>query len=348
MIKNKIILLYICVRNFLSTKTKIFYIVENAEWSIKHDGLSITSCIKHAKITITHRWIRNSIIHFGSVNLFLRNKGIPKVHKSNRTIVTWFHVSGNENLSLLPEAIDCVDIWHTSCNLTRDKMIELGIPKHKIEVIPLGVNLEKFKQANPQLKIQLKKNLNIPENKVIIGYFQKDGLGWGNGEKPKLIKGPDIFCDVIEKLSKRYEVFVLLTGPARGYVKNRLKDIHVPFCHKYLKTPDELAEYYSVLDLYIITSREEGGPKAILESWAAGVPLISTKVGMAIDIIKEGENGFLCNIEDVEGIYKKACNVLDDINLSNSIIINAINNVRSYHWSDIANEYLAKLYTGII
>jgi len=40
------------------------------------------------------------------------------------------------------------------------------------------------------------------------------------------------------------------------------------------------------LDLYIVASREEGEPKAILESMASGVPLVTTEVGQAMDFVE--------------------------------------------------------------
>ena len=45
----------------------------------------------------------------------------------------------------------------------------------------------------------------------------------------KKIKGPDIFIKIIKKISKKQKVHVFLTGPARGYVKKKLKDLTLTF-----------------------------------------------------------------------------------------------------------------------
>ena len=42
-----------------------------------------------------------------------------------------------------------------------------------------------------------------------------------------------------------------------------------------------LISLYHALDIYLITSREEGGPMGLLESIACGTPVASTNVGMA-------------------------------------------------------------------
>ena len=102
-------------------------------------------------------------------------------------------------------------------------------------------------------KIKIK--LGIPKDSHLIGSFQKDGTGWGNGLEPKLIKGPDIFLKVVSALKQKYsELAVLLTGPARGFVKNGLRDMNIDYYHFKLDDYSQISNFYSVLDLYIISS----------------------------------------------------------------------------------------------
>jgi len=334
-------LLFSLFSNIFSNN-RLFYIVDNAEWSIRHDGIMITNNITKIKstITLTHLGIRNSIVHYGSIGSFISSKKIKLAHSSNRIIVTWFHVVPNDiRIKMIPEADSYVNLWHTSCYSMKHKMVSMGIPEHKIIVIPLGVDTNIFKLNN-------KSRINdLPSNTVVIGSFQKDGNGWGAGDSPKFIKGPDVFCEVIERLSKRYNVFVLLTGPSRGYVKNRLDKSNVQYRHDMLQDVNSLVDYYNVIDLYIIASREEGGPKALLESLACGVPLVSTKVGMAPELIVHNENGYLVDLEDVEGLYSYACKILDSKEISNQFISNGLKTVQNYDWKDISEEYRKLLYS---
>jgi len=62
--------------------------------------------------------------------------------------------------------------------------------------------------------------------------------------------------------------------------------------------------------LYIVASRQEGGPKAVLESMASGVPLVTTRVGQATELVKHGENGWLVDVEDAEGLAHWAEHVI--------------------------------------
>lgn len=332
----------------------LYYVVESANWAIKWEGKYITDNLKNdefldARITTTDKGIHNQIIHFGSKNMYPVGTHSLNTHKSNKIILTWYHIVPDDPMNKLIILIHKnVHIIHTSCTITQKKLIEMGIPPEKIVVIPIGVDLNRFKPVSPKEKQKIKDELGIPRDKIIIGSFQKDGVGWGEGMEPKLIKGPDVFLDVVEKLNQNYDIFVLLTGPARGYVKNGLDNIGVPYKHLFLDNYLEIPKYYNALDLYIVTSRAEGGPKAIVESMAAGIPIVSTRVGMAPDIIKDGHNGFLAEVNDVVALSDKASQIIENEHRNDPLITNALNTVKKYSWVNITEEYHEKIYSKLI
>jgi glycosyltransferase involved in cell wall biosynthesis len=98
------------------------------------------------------------------------------------------------------------------------------------------------------------------------------------------------------------ELHVLLSGPARGYVRNGLAVAGIPCVHRLLDRYRDVATLYHALDAYLVSSRQEGGPKAVLESMASGVPLVTTRVGQAMDLVRHGENAYMVEPEDVEGL----------------------------------------------
>jgi glycosyltransferase involved in cell wall biosynthesis len=187
--------------------------------------------------------------------------------------------------------------------------------------------------------------MGIPQDATVVGSFQKDGLGWGAGNKPKLEKGPDIFCDAIERLAKKTKVFVLLSGPARGYVINRLKAAGIRYYHTgYLDHANDVAEYYRALDLYLITSRLEGGPKSALEAPASGIPLISTQVGMIPDIAKETSAIIPVESFDASEIAEAALSLLADDSRMRNAKKEGPRWVESYDWTSISKRYESELY----
>jgi glycosyltransferase involved in cell wall biosynthesis len=198
------------------------------------------------------------------------------------------------------EKISRIQVSHTEM---QDAVLQTGIDLSKVFLIPIGINLDYFPFRSLDQKRTAREELGIPTSAFVVGSFQKDGIGWGEGLEPKLIKGPDVFVSTMKLLKKDIpELFVLLSGPARGYVKKGMEDAQIPYKHIYVKSYPDIAQLFQALDLYVVASRQEGGPKAILESMASGVPLVTTRVGQAMDLVKHGENAWMTDVENVEAL----------------------------------------------
>lgn len=337
---------------FISGLYELSYIVDGSNWSILQDGRSITGQLNkngllRAHVSGSPYGVMSRILHFGYEKIALGQKGY-RIRSNQKRVLTWFHViPKSEGNRFLVDRQNDFDIIHTSCVKTRNTLIGMGIEQNKICVIPLGVDTRLFVPSSD--KERIKGEFKIPLDAVVIGSFQKDGVGWGLGEQPKLIKGPDLLVGVVKRLAARYPVHVLLVGPARGYVVNNLRASGVAFTHVgYLKNYRDIARYYRALDLYLITSRIEGGPKAILEAWASGVPVVSTKVGMVPDISTDGETVLLADIEDTESLCRQAARLIEDKELRDRLIENGRNAVQKYSWDKIAHRYYDQMYSKLL
>ncbi|MFX0137359.1 MAG: glycosyltransferase [Candidatus Hodarchaeota archaeon] len=344
------------ILNFLLREEySLSYVIESADWTIKRIGKYITdnlnkSNLIKSRITTSCFALKNQIVHFGSVHTFIKESGYHKLHKSNKSILTWFHfVSKDQKNKKIIEAQNHIDFIHTASSITKNNLINLGVKSEKIVVIPLGVDLSLFKRVPLSEKQNMRNKLNIPLDKIVIGSFQKDGVGWNEGLKPKLVKGPDILIEVLKQLVKHYPIYILLTGPARGYVKNRLNNLKIPYNSiGYFKNFSEISQYYHALDLYLITSRIEGGPKQILEAWASGVPVVSTEVGMVFDIARNKENILMAEIESIEEIIKNVEKIIEDKILRERLIKNGLEEVKKYSWENITKKYYNDIYIKLI
>ncbi|MFH0853286.1 MAG: glycosyltransferase family 4 protein [bacterium] len=339
------------IKNIFDRDYKLIYIVEEPEWSINWDGKQLTENLNSlalikSRTSTTPIGLKNKIIHFGSIHTIINHGQIVNVNLSNYVVLTWFHLTDNDkNIKFIPQLIKSVDCFHTASQNTKKGLIDLGIPSEKIVVIPLGVNLDYFRPADSHQKTELRTKLGLPIDKLIIGSFQKDGVGWKGGLQPKLIKGPDIFCEIMETLFKKNKnIHVLLTGPARDYVKERLKKSNIPYTHVYVKKYLDMRDYYCTLDCYLMTSRQEGGPKAILESWATAIPFIGTKVGMIKDIALEGENALFSEINDLNDLTEKVNKIITDEKFRQKLAVNGQQEVLKYNWSKIAKKYYKDIY----
>lgn len=140
----------------------------------------------------------------------------------------------------------------------------------------------------------IKDKFGIPDSIFLIGSFQRDTEG-SDLTSPKLVKGPDIFAEL---LKIDFPIHVVLAGPRRQFIKNKLKEYGIPYTFIGTEGLDDkndlnqntlskqtIKELYQVIDLYIVSSRYEGGPKAITECNASKTPIISTNVGHAEDLL---------------------------------------------------------------
>ncbi|GMV32846.1 MAG: hypothetical protein AMXMBFR60_06750 [Chloroflexota bacterium] len=244
------------------------------------------------------------------------------------------------------EKITRVQVTHTEM---RDVAVSTGIDPAKVFLIPIGINLDFFPMHSAERKKATREKLGIPQSAFVIGSFQKDGVGWGDGMEPKLIKGPDVFLAAIRLLKKDIpELFVLLTGPSRGYIKRGLDEMGVPYKHAYYKHYPEVAEMFAALDLYIVASRQEGGPKAVLESMASGVPLVTTRVGQAMDIVRHGVNGWMTNVENTEALAAFALQVYRSDSDSLNAILNAGRATAEANSYDSQTELWASFMNGFV
>lgn len=292
--------------------SRIFMASDTPDWVISGEMREIGAIVRKQGRRLAPSWFLpftdRQCVFFGShFDLLLQDKWF---NTSFRFATAYFHGrpgTGNlefdkcfDNLKKYRDRISCIQVSHSAM---RDVVLDSGIAPEKVFLIPIGINLKYFIPQTPDLKKELRANLGIPQDAVIIGSFQKDGVGWGEGLEPKLVKGPDVFLKVIGLLKHRItNIFILLSGPARGYVKAGLENLHVPYKHIYLSSYNNVCRLYNALDVYIVSSREEGGPRAILESMASGVPFVTTRVGQAVDLVRHGENGWLADIGDAEGI----------------------------------------------
>ena len=342
------------IKNLLDSKNKIILITEPQNWVISQICSELKTNLNKRgfyKIAIrtNPRFLRNKILHFNSIHTAIASIDlIKKLHERNKIIVTIYHLLDREDLKTkIIRLAQHIDRIHTACSITKNRLISLGIPESKIVLIPLAINLDIFKKNDNEKIDGLKKGLELPLDKTIVGSFQKDGVGWQNGEKPKLIKGPDIFVEVVKKISKKIPIHVLLTGPARGYVINKLKENKITYSYRHLRKKYDMVNFYNCLDLYLICSRIEGGPQAILECWSTGVPIVTTKVGLVPDIMKDMHNGLIADIDDIESLVNNVLKVISNNELKHKLINNGLDDVNQYSWNSIIKNYISDLYSRL-
>jgi glycosyltransferase involved in cell wall biosynthesis len=302
--------------------SRLFVVGDEIGWSIDDDSARLKRTARRLGYDVAPgswaRFARRQSVfhpeHFGA----LRPRWLESSHRLG---LSYFHGRpGTAGYPEFDEAYDAlrrnatrVDRIQVTHDEMRDLVLEAGVDPGRVFRIPIGVDIERFPLGDAAARHGARQELGLPETAFVVGSFQKDGVGWGDGFEPKAIKGPDTLVAVLERVRSRVPTLaVLLTGPARGYVRRELDRLQIPYKHVQLDSRDGLAHAYHALDAYLVTSRQEGGPKSVLESMAAGVPLVTTRVGQAPSLVEDGESGFIADVDDVEALAAGVQRVHDD------------------------------------
>ena len=290
----------------------LFVEQEAAEWVLSYEARQLARTTSALGIPLGPRsWARGisnqSVFHLSQFTLLLHRFE----RRGNNLGLSYFH--GRPGTPGMPEFDACFDTMRARhheldrIQVTNPEMealvLSTGIAQEKVHRIPIGIDVEVFRPRDDASRAVARTRLGLPAGAFVVGSFQKDGVGWEEGLEPKLIKGPDVLLAVAERLAEQVpELHFLLTGPARGYVRTGLERLGIPYRHRLLSDVDAVAEAYPAIDVCLVASRDEGGPRAVLESMATCVPLVTTRVGQAADLVRHGENGWMVEPEDVDGL----------------------------------------------
>lgn len=342
---------------FHNDYTRLFIATDQAGWVLDCEARQLMRIASRSDVVIgNHRLVnvvRNQSVFYTDQFSFFGDEAV--FNRNNRLAVAYFHGRRFDldpvfervfnSLKNLHEKIDRIQV---SNSVFRDFLFTSGIDGRKLFVIPIGIDLSIFTPLTADSRHRSRERYGIPQAATVIGLFQKDGQGWDDGMQPKLIKGPDVFLQTLEILQEQVkDLFVVLSGPARGYMKAGLEKLGIPYVHHLLSSYTDIVSLYHSLDLYIIPAREEGGPKALLEAMATGVPVVTTRVGQAVDLVVNDHNGLMVDIEDCTALAEGAERLLADSALRGEVIKNGLLTARENSY-DAQAEQWAEFFHGFV
>ena len=207
-------------------------------------------------------------------------------------IVTWIH----HVTAWSPDHQAAIDRSSALTVCTRewkaffDQRVSGQIP---VSVIPHGVDAKFFhrKKVNP-------KRFGIPAGRFVIGFIGNKGSDLDRGRK-----GTDVFLDVVRKTADSLpNLHVVLGGPGWDGVLADLRASGISASATGYIRKSDLPALYSALDVYLLTSRVEGGPCTVFEAMACGTAVVTTRVGAVPELISDGVNGYSADADDAESL----------------------------------------------
>ena len=199
-----------------------------------------------------------------------------------------------------------VNLYHATSIKTMEQLKK--ITNKEILHEPYWINPENWFEI--ENKENLRSQFKIDHSVFTIGSFQRDSEGH-NPNLPKLSKGPDRLVEIIQhyKEKKDNKILVILSGKRRDFLINELDKLGINYLYKEMVDLKTVNELYNVLDLYIVSSRFEGGPQSVLECAITKTPIISTDVGLASSVLSSSSifdmDNYKIAVPDTDYAYKR-------------------------------------------
>lgn len=155
------------------------------------------------------------------------------------------------------------------------------------------------------------------------------------------IKGLDILLKALEGAND-FELLIVGDGFERGNLENLARSLGIQYKVKFLgKVPhEEVWRHLLSSSLFILPSRSEGLPRALLEAMACGLFIIATKVGGVPDAVKDGWNGILVEPENPDALRGAISRALSDQSLVKTTFERNRSESHKYHLETIAERQL--------
>ena len=229
------------------------------------------------------------------------------------------------------------DLVVVSSQVEYDDAIEFGIPQEKLKVIPVGIDTKRYEVVCSKEKDTV--------TLLFVGRIAR------NRKVENLIKALKGINDGVELALVGSEEKTSSVSPG-GYLKDLIAlarslgiEGRVHFVGP--RFDDALVGCYCSADIFVYTSKYESFGQPILEAAAAGLPVISTPVGVAKELIRDGETGYLVEFDNPLMIADKVNALLDKQvrGKCGKHIKELVKN--NFAWAGIIDEYV-RIYQSLV
>ncbi len=219
--------------------------------------------------------------------------------------------------------------------LSRQDVTELreayGRVRPRLVEIPNGVDLDRFRPPTPDERVEARSALGLGTEErvaVFVGHeFHRKGLRYA-----------------IEGLRFASSVLLLIVGGSDDIIAEAnasAQELGVGDRVLFLGPRHDLAPFLAASDLFVLPSAYEANALVVLEALASGLPVVTTRVGYAPEIVVDGDNGYLVD-RDARAVGERREELagLDEDELA-AFRRRARASVEGHSWRATAERYLA-------
>ena len=151
-------------------------------------------------------------------------------------------------------------------------------------VVPLGFDLSEFAAVDDRARALARQALHLPDGAEVVSTVGR----------LTAIKQHRLFLEAVrDAATSRPQLIALIAGDGelRGELEAYARELGIADRVRFLGWRRDLATIYAGTDVFLLTSRNEGTPVALIEAMASGVPGVSTNVGGVKDVIAADDLG---------------------------------------------------------
>jgi glycosyltransferase involved in cell wall biosynthesis len=236
-------------------------------------------------------------------------------------------------------AIKYADQVICNCKASKDFLLHLGVEGQRIKVINSGVDLNLFSRKGSNWKSKL----GLDEDTVVITVISR--LIYAKGVQDVIYAFPRIKQEV-----KNAKLLIVGDGNYRRCLESIVPDTNredIIFLGELSRK--DVSDIYNITDIIINPSYSESLISySVLEAGAIGVPSISTDVGGAREVIKEGISGMLFEPKNIAELNEKVYKLLLNPELRKSIGANIQQIIiHDYDWDKITFEHETLIHLAV-
>lgn len=156
--------------------------------------------------------------------------------------------------------------------------------REQYRVVPLGFDLDGLARIGDDARARARAELQIPDGHGVVTTVGR----------LTAIKQQRLFLETAQLIGQRHPSVVFLIvgdGDLRGELETAASALGLAGCVRFLGWRRDLETIYGATDVFLLTSRNEGTPVALIESMAAGCAGVSTDVGGVGDVLEHDEVG---------------------------------------------------------
>lgn len=168
----------------------------------------------------------------------------------------------------------------------------IGIKDTKISKILNGVDTERFHPGN---KSEARKILGFSEEDILIGTVGRFDP----------IKDQQLLLQAFSDLQgdgKEPRLILIGDGPERKVLESVKEKLPCKDRIVLLGERNEIERILSALDIFVLSSKNEGMSNTILEAMAGGLPIVATSVGGNLELVTQGKTGLFFEPGDIRGL----------------------------------------------